>query len=50
MPPGTNIWAGFGSVPVIPVKKKPVHPLQLVFPELVTVLILARLLEFLPGV
>ena len=41
---------GSGSTPVIPVKKKPVHPLQLVLPELVTVLILSRLLKFLPGV
>lgn len=41
---------GSGSTPVIPVKKKPVHPLQLVLPELVTVLILSRLLQFLPGV
>ena len=41
---------GSGSSPVIPVKKKPVHSLQLVLPELVTVLIFSRLLEFLPGV
>ena len=41
---------GSGSAPVIPVKKKPVHPLQLVLPELVAVLVLPRLLKFLPGV
>lgn len=41
---------GSGSSPVIPVKKKPVHSLQLVLPELITVLILSRLLKFLPGV
>lgn len=41
---------GSGPSPVIPVKKKPVHSLQLVLPELITVLVLSRLLEFLPRV
>lgn len=46
----TNMWTASGSSPVVPIKEKPVHPLQLVLPELVTVLVLARLLKLLPRV
>lgn len=37
------------SSPVIPVKEQPVHSLQLIFPQLVAVLILPGPLQFLPG-
>lgn len=37
------------SSPVIPVKEQPVHSFQLIFPQLVAVLILPGLLQFLPG-
>lgn len=37
------------SSPVIPVKEQPVHSLQLIFPQLVAILILSGLLQFLPG-
>lgn len=37
------------SSPVIPVKEQPVHSLQLILPQLVAILILPGLLQFLPG-
>lgn len=37
------------SSPVIPVKEEPVHSFQLILPQLVAVLILPGLLQFLPG-
>lgn len=37
------------SLPVIPVKEQPVHSLQLILPQLVAVLVLPGLLQFLPG-